>query len=533
MTSSPLPRQTESLTPPAASARRRFARLAIPEAIAHERAVLVLLLAIYLVKGLWLVDFHPPFSGHDEVAHYAYISTLVTEGRIPRIPDPDMWATPGTVADPDDFDRISSYFWGYCRYSTQDWSGCGDNQCPDSCYFHIDPATGIIMPAGWIYTANHPPLYYLLMVPIFWATENHWPEDQLPWFRRAAIPFGMATVLLSYLIVRQLFPGRCDASRFLALTVPAIIAFQPQVSYEAAMLNNDIMAIALTSTVIWLITIGIRRGFRIRTSVLIGFVLGLALLTKTTAITVTPAIAVAMVLTCGWRTWRGRHGWMTHGAIAAGVAALTCWPWYAYMWQRYGDFNALDRIQRLQWWNYQNETPPTVLSQLTDRDFFWRILEQSFGGFGWHLIPFSDTLKAVLAALFIAGIAGLSCFTIRVYLGTPPRGHLEGWRTTGWTRRLAIGGVDRRQVVGLATMGTMVVVSYAALLQFGVEFQGTQARYAFPAVIPAAILLMTGLRGWVPQRWLRWLPVVVIVGVIFLNVWIYWRYVLPWIDSRS
>ncbi|CAN0407148.1 unnamed protein product, partial [Phaeothamnion confervicola] len=258
----------------------------------------------------------------------------------------------------------------------------------------------------------------------------------------------------------------------------------------------------------------------------------LALLTKTTAITVVPAIGVGMVLTCGWRTWRGRHGWLTHGVIAAGVAALTCWPWYAYMLRMYGDINALDRIRRLQWWNYENEPSPTILSQLTDRDFFWRILEQTFGGFGWHLIPLSDGLKAVLAAFLIAGIAGLSFFTIRVYLGTAPTGRIEGWRASRRVRLLAIDGIDRRQVVGLAAVGAMVVVSYAALLQFGVRFQGTQARYAFPAVIPAAILLMTGLRGLVPTRWLRWLPAVVIAGAVFLNVWIYWRYVIPWIDAR-
>jgi 4-amino-4-deoxy-L-arabinose transferase-like glycosyltransferase len=525
----PLPDQTERLQGPAAPARRRLDLATVRQVLTLERGVLLALLAVYLVKGLWLVDLHPPFSGHDEIAHYAYISTIVTEGRIPIIPDPDLWAAPGTVADPADFDRISSYFWGYCRYSTQDWSGCGDNQCPDSCYFHTDPATGIIMPAGWIYTANHPPLYYLLMVPIFQATDTHWPEDQLPWFRRAAIPFGLATVLLSYLIVRQLFP----ASRFLALTVPAIVAFQPQVSYEAAMLNNDIMAIALTSGVIYLTAIGIRRGFRIWTSVAIGFVLGLALITKTTAITVVPVVAVGMALTCGWRTWRGRHGWLTHGVIAGGVAALTCWPWYLYMWRMYGDVNALDRIRRLQWWNYENEPAPTMLSQLTDRQFFWRILDQSFGGFGWHLIPLSDGLRSVLAALFIAAIAGLSIFTIRVSCGTSPTGRIEGWRDARWARRLAIGGIDRQQVTGLAAMGTMIVVSYAALLQFGVQFQGTQARYAFPAVIPAAILLMLGLQGWVPQRWLRWLPAVVIAGMVFLNVWIYWRYVIPWIDARA
>ena len=33
----------------------------------------------------------PPFTGHDEVAHFSYIRTVATEHRLPKIPDLAEW----------------------------------------------------------------------------------------------------------------------------------------------------------------------------------------------------------------------------------------------------------------------------------------------------------------------------------------------------------------------------------------------------------------------------------------------------------
>ncbi|MGI8483028.1 MAG: ArnT family glycosyltransferase, partial [Thermomicrobiales bacterium] len=371
--------------------------------------MLVIILTVFFVKGVFITQIHNPFTGHDEVAHYAYLQIVATEGRVPLIPDPAMWKAPDAVANPNAFDRIPSYFWKYCQFSTQDWSGCGDNQCPDSCYLHFDKTDGKIMPTGWIYTANHPPLYYLMMTPLYWLTEHQTPEEQLTWFRYAAIPFGMLTVLFAYLTVRALFPN--DPRQFLAITVPAIVAFQPQVSYEAAMLNNDILAIALTSAVIWLTAIGLRKRFPVWNCVLIGTVLGLALLAKTTSMTVAALIAVAMILGLGWRNWRS---WMPCGVIAATMAGFVSWPWFLYMYLKYGDFTALNRIHALQWWNYSDVPAPTIWAQMTDREFVWRIWGQTWGGFGWHLILLSDDLLRILFYVALFGAWGLALYIIRV-----------------------------------------------------------------------------------------------------------------------
>ena len=45
--------------------------------------------------------------------------------------------------------------------------------------------------------------------------------------------------------------------------MPAFVAFQPQISYESSMLNNDIMAIAFTSVVLYLVVVGIKKRFPI------------------------------------------------------------------------------------------------------------------------------------------------------------------------------------------------------------------------------------------------------------------------------
>ena len=60
---------------------------------------------------------------------------------------------------------------------------------------------------GYQYDANHPPLYYIVMTPLYWLTERTSAETQLYVFRAATIPFGLVTVLLAYLMVRALFPG--------------------------------------------------------------------------------------------------------------------------------------------------------------------------------------------------------------------------------------------------------------------------------------------------------------------------------------
>ena len=475
------------------------------------------LLLIFLVKGVVIGTVHPAFTGHDEVAHYAYLEILSTEHRVPAMPDPDV-----LQSDPDAaFDKLPASLWAYCHFTTEDWGGCAENTCPETCYARVDPETGATRPAGWVYTANHPPLYYLLMAPLYELTDHLAPEEQLTWLRFAAIPFGMIVVLCAWLTTRTLFPR----DRFLQITVPAVVAFQPQIAYEAAMLNNDIMAIALVSIVIWLCARGVRTRFPLANVLLIGATFGLALLTKTTALPVGIAIAATMILGLGWRNVRV---WLPRGLLAGSVTLLLVWPWYWHMLRTYGDLNGLSRIRELQWWNYDNATPPSLLNELTNRDFFWTIWGQTWGGFGWLLMPAPESLLRKIFLVASLAMIGLAVRAIRAYLATSC-----SIRDGAPRLRMRFGvPLNRRQGMFLLALGVFVAGSYGAILQFGTQFEGTQARYAFPAVTAVALLAMVGIRSLVPSRALPVIAVLTMAGMVWLNVEIYRDAVMPWIDAQ-
>jgi 4-amino-4-deoxy-L-arabinose transferase-like glycosyltransferase len=314
-----------------------------------------------------------------------------------------------------------------------------------------------------------------------------------------------------------------------AVTVPAVVAFQPQIAYEAAMLNNDILAIATVSACLYLIVVGLQNRFTVGLCAWLGFALGLALLSKSTAVIVMPVIALAMILRLGWR----RIGaWLPKGALVLAIAAIVSAPWYVYMLKTYGSISALDRILKLQWWNNQDGITLSITEQLFNRDFAWMRWKETWGEFGWRLIPLSDTLLRVLWWLTLLAMAGVVVWIALIALFR--------WRARSASfsrlRELArstdgIVTVSRWQAIGVLGMALTCVVAYYAVLQFGTTFDLTQARYYFPAVNAGAILIMLGFRMLTPVRWQPWLQTAIFAGLFWLNVVILSSYVLPYWEA--
>jgi hypothetical protein len=72
------------------------------------------------------------------------------------------------------------------------------------------------------------------------------------------------------------------------------------------------------------------------------------------------------------------------------------------------------------------------------------------------------------------------------------------------------------------------ILAYFAILQFGTQFSLTQARYYFPAIVPAALLFMLGFRALIPRRGLGYGQVAIFASLVLLNVIIYSAYVIPY-----
>ncbi|CAN5827140.1 hypothetical protein BH20CHL3_BH20CHL3_09200 [soil metagenome] len=485
-----------------------------------EQKFLAVLVILYLVKGVTIAFVHEPFSGHDEVMHYAYLQYVAEEHRLPIIPDLGIWRAESAAGAEDNYDRAPANLWPYCQFNTPDWNIACESYASPTWKATLGDE---LLPMGWIYTANHPPLYYLLLTPVYWAIDDLTVESQLYALRLATLPFGLLVVALAWLTVRVLFPR----DRFLAMTVPTFVAFQPQISYEAAMLNNDMLAIAFTSTVIYLIVRGLRSGFPVGNVALTGFCFGLAMLSKNTSVMAGAPIAVAMILGLGVRNWRE---WLAKGALAASIPALMIWPWFAYMQRTYGDFTALGRVRELQWWNYSGGATPTIWSQLTNQSFFWWRWKETWGEFGWRLIPLSDALLRVILCVVVVGTVGIGVWAIRVLRESrrsPPGAQRASVRADAEAAQ-SVFTPRKWQVAGAMTMGVTCITAYFAVLQFGVTFSLTQARYFFPAILPAAILLMLGFRALIPRRWLGYSQLAIFISLVVLNIVIYSGWVLPY-----
>ena len=424
------------------------------------RTFIVVLVMVYCAKQFVTAVLFPPFTGHDELAHFEYVRILASERRIPTL---------GTDALPADL-------YEFRRYALQ-WSESNRYTAP-------------------MYSSVHPPLYYLAMVPFYNAAADLSVTERQYVLRFAAIPFGIATLLLAYLLARTVFP----ADGFLAVTVPALVAFQPQVSYEAAMVNNDIVAIALYSWILLLLVRALRDGMSMRLAAVLGTAVGFGLLAKVTTIAALPLLAAVFWWTRGGRSVR--HV-VTTIMLTAGIAVAIAAPWYSFMIRTYGDPTGLQRVAALQ-------------AELLSTDSFVRLLfsgefavarwTETWGQFGWRLIVIDGRLISATAVGAALGVFGLLA-----YAAAP----IERRRVDVW------------QVRALLLLGVACVISYLAVVEFGTRFALTQARYYFPVVNAAALLAMVGMRAWTPLGWRTAAQGAFVLGMLVLNLRIYTSHVVP------
>jgi 4-amino-4-deoxy-L-arabinose transferase-like glycosyltransferase len=488
------------------------------------RRFLHILLLLYIVKQVFIAFVMPAFTGHDEVAHFQYIRTVATEFRIPVIPDLDYWRanrqSEGTKAGGDFFDAD---LYPYARY-VLDWFSYGTSSNLYQTYLNnpihavtfpdfVNDEARASWPNGWQYAANHPPLYYVIAAPVYKATTWMSLETQMMVLRLIAIPFGALAVVGTWLMARYLFP----ASGFLAITAPTIVALQPQISYEAAMINNDVLVIGLGTFLMAMLLRGMRFGFSRRLVVTIGLLFGFMLLSKGSALVFALPIALMMIAGIGWRKPRE---WLPRGFAVAAIGFVAAAPWYIFLYRQYGNFSGLDQVAALQYaWTYeQGMSPPKLWKDLIWNERFavmrWN---ETWGEFGWRLMPLTKNLLWVIGVPFAICLAGFLLWSIGLIV-----------RRSRTTARGGIGNPETWQRWAIGVLLLTCVAGYAAVIQFGMRFSLTQARYFFPMIPAASVLLMIGLHTLTVGKARIYAQVLVIAGMLALNIYIFSAYVLPY-----
>ncbi len=495
----------------------------------RARRFLHLLLLLYLFKQVLIAVIMPPFSGHDEVAHFQYIRDVATDFRIPTIVDLDEWrathsdadqTVAGSYLDPDLY-RWRNYVLDWYQPSRIDPRDDTTTRTPVYRVWYPDynlpnqqnQSNWPQWPNGWVYTANHPPLFYVISAPVYLATDWMSTANQMIALRFVAIPFGLLAVLGTFLMAYWLFPR----AGFVAITASSFVAFQPQISYEAAMINNDVLVIGFGALLMALLVRGMRDRFSWRLTITIGVVFGLMLLSKGSSIAFAAPIALMMILGCRVRNWRD---WLPKGAAAAAIGFALAAPWYIFLYRTYGNFSGLDQIAALQYWEtYSQGTKlPSLWSDLIwNKGFAVSRWNETWGMFGWRLIPLTMNmlwLLGIACLIPLAAFIGYAFSVVRSVRRAGGDGTIE--RPLGW------------QFGALAVFLLTGILGYAAVVQFGMKFVLTQARYFFPMVPPVAVLLMIGLYWLIPTRGRGYAQVAIVAAMIAFNLYLYSSYIVPY-----
>jgi hypothetical protein len=215
---------------------------------------------------------------------------------------------------------------------------------------------------GWASEYKQPPLYYFVAavltrwlpgepVPERLLVTNPYADRSVPGQRNdnrnvflhpphltplflgarvVSLVMGMGVVLLTYRLARLVEPQ--DHS--LAIAAAAIAGFQPQFLYMATAINNDVAITLLsTATVTLLVYRFTRRLAGLPFCLILGSVLGLAILTKVSGLLLWLCAGMAL-LGMNWGNWRRASGEIAGVFI---VALLIGGWWYIRNGLLYGD----------------------------------------------------------------------------------------------------------------------------------------------------------------------------------------------------
>jgi 4-amino-4-deoxy-L-arabinose transferase-like glycosyltransferase len=430
---------------------------------ANARPFFVALLILFILLGFLYAVTTPIFEASDELWHYPFVRHLADGNPLP-VQDPDN-------VGPWKQEASQQPLYYALAAALTFWIDTSDMESVRWLNPHVD--NGVLTPDGNGNLIIHQP-----------------GREAFPWqgtvlairlIRLASVLMGAGTLFFTWRIAQLVFPSRPG----LALGAVAVNAFTPMFVFISGAVNNDNLAILLCSGALYLM---VRPGDRrLKDSLFLGIVLGLAALTKTTALGLIPLALLAVVIASYKELlaigWRGRLRWAAgHGlALLLPVLAISGW-WYYRNVRLYGDWLGWNAFIQV----LGQRSHPASLRQLWSER--WGFSLSYWGLFGGVNVPMAEWIYRLLNALVGVAAVGVVVYLVRqvrrIY-----RQERQDWLHT------AI-----RRLWPLALLGVWSVAVCLGLVRWATVTWSSQGRLIFPAISALSILLVTGLFAWLPRR---------------------------------
>jgi len=265
--------------------------------------------------------------------------------------------------------------------------------------------------------------------------------------RGFSIVLGLGTVLVTFILVRRVFPADPRTAAFAA----CMVAFNPMFLFISSSVNNDNLAVFLVSAGCVILMRARERGFTFRSVIAVALICGAAMLTKASGVLLA-ILALAMVMSSP-QPWKARL--LKAAALAAIIGLATGW-WLARNRQLYGEWFGFGR-QALMACNLRPCMDPFALFR--EWDGFVKSYWGVFGGFN---VIFPDGVYIAFYAMTVAGLAAAAGATVRF----------------------------RSQ--GAPWLAALLVLNFAACAVWTSWNTGSQGRLLFYSIAPTAALAASG-----------------------------------------
>lgn len=432
----------------------------------------VLIVLAYLAVGALYATNTPAWQAPDEPAHYNYIRQLAA-GDFP-------------VIEPDDYDE---------NYRSR---AVSSSFAPD---YPIEPLT---------YEDWQPPLYYLLLTPVFLLTGG-----ALTALRLTSLLLGAGILVAAYGVALLRWPHK----RWLALTATAFVAFLPQHVAILSSVNNDSLSELIIALILWTVAANLvfaQHDERVspRRWLLTGVLLGFGFVTKLTTYIMAPLLLIAILV-----IYREQYCTALRSLFVAFVpAAFLGSIWWLRNLLVYDGFDPLATMAHDAAVVGQPRTAEWIASYglLETLERFAGTTFRSFWGqFGWMGVLMEPRIYQLLLAFSVLVVAGIL------------------WRST--LARPNSHQSPNRQAIGSLRLILVVLFILNVLLYIGynLTYVQHQGRYLFAALIPIAIGVAAGIESWVRPVTARWaaasaaVPLFFSLALIGLDLLALFRYIVP------
>ncbi|MBE2222527.1 MAG: glycosyltransferase family 39 protein [Anaerolineae bacterium] len=483
--------------------------MSVKSQVMTEKRFLALILGLFVLLGLTYALTTPVFEASDELWHYPMVRHLADGNPLPvQVYDPAQ-------AGPWKQEASQPPLYYYVAAALTFWIDTADMETIRWLNPHVD--NGIITEDGNTNLAIHDP------------EQNPWQGTLLAVriVRLASVLMSAGTVLLTYLIAKQVAPGRPE----IALGATAVNAFLPMFLFISGAVNNDNLAVLLASLAVWMM---IRAAGSVQFSVnseqwtvdsatrvwywfLLGVVIGLGVLTKQGTFALLP-LAWGTIFIVRWQVNvmgdNGHFGDAQSGrfhsysqlfkallqsilyfALLLIPVTLVAGWWYWRNIQLYGDFLGWSAFIAV----LGERASPASLAQLWDeRQGFMMSFWGLFGGVN---IPMPMWIYQVLNVVLVVSVVGFVVYFVQ---------KLKDWKLKigVWTWHLKSFIFNLFNFV-IYQFGLIVCLLFAGAVVFGLVQWATttwssQGRLVFTAVSALCVLLVVGLVGWLPPKPARW-----------------------------